>query len=186
MTEINIDNDILIEKLKQYPVIYDKSSNDYRDTRKRNNAWKEIAQELKVEVQTAQKRYNTIRTRLSKYLRDLKPPSGSGIDSIVIKQEFEKLRWLITHINHRSTVSNYSAGATASATATASQQSSVTSDELEVSCVSSIADVEENSSFSRAENLPPASTPTTRSPATTSTTNSNSASNSTGKYTSPA
>ena len=41
-----------------------------------------------------------------KYLKAVKPPSGSGSDAVEINEEWEHLRWLPTHINHRTTRTN--------------------------------------------------------------------------------
>ena len=104
-----IDNEELMEEVRKHPSIYDKSSREYRDGRIRSNAWKEIELALGVSIPgSALKRYSTIRTRFSKYLRDLQLPSGSGTASIILKPEYESLRWLITHITHKkTTITNY-------------------------------------------------------------------------------
>ena len=63
-----------------------------------------------VDVAEAQKRYNSIRTSFSKYLRKQRAAKVTGTgrnDLPEIKEEFEYLRWLITHIKHRSTTDNF-------------------------------------------------------------------------------
>ena len=64
----------------------------------KNNAWQAVAQALEMDVSSVQKRYNTIRSNFSKYLKDIKGKSGSGRDEIEILPDLEHLRWLITHI----------------------------------------------------------------------------------------
>ena len=106
----SINNDELMETIRKYPAIYEKSTNDYHDNRKKKNAWNAVEKLLGTEPGAAQKRYSTIRTRFSKYLKDLKLPSGSG-NEIVLKPQFEGLRWLISHIRPRPTKSNYASHA---------------------------------------------------------------------------
>ena len=103
-----INNEELMEHIRRYPVIYDKSAAHYRDARKRANAFKAIEQAMKLEAGDALKRYSTVRTRFSKYLKSLQLPSGSG-NTVTLNSEYESLRWLICHIKPKSnTSSNYS------------------------------------------------------------------------------
>lgn len=98
-----IDNDQLMEMVRKYPALYDKKSAEYRDAKARLTAWTNIETELCLESTpgAAQRRYNTIRTRFGKYLKDIFK-SGSRSDTVVIRPEYEKLRWLINHINPRT------------------------------------------------------------------------------------
>ena len=76
----------------------------------RKNAWKEVADNLGIEVDEAVRRYNSIRTNFSKYLKHHKKGKVSGTgkkDIPKIKQEYEYLRWLTVHIKHRNTTTNY-------------------------------------------------------------------------------
>ena len=95
--------------MRQYRCLYDKGCPEFKDKNKKENAWTAIANELHITVKKAEDRYKNVRTVFGRYLKGLKPPSGSGRDSIVIKPEFEHLRWLITHIDHRKTTTNINA-----------------------------------------------------------------------------
>lgn len=65
-----------------------------------------------MEQADAIRKYETIRTSFSKYLKTVKPASGSGRDTIVLKPEFEHLRWMTPYIRSRTTKSNLSASET--------------------------------------------------------------------------
>jgi hypothetical protein len=101
-------DEILMSKVQEFRCIYDKKLKDYKDQRKKSNAWKEISQIMGMPVDNCIKRYNNIRTQFAKYLKSIKPASGSGRDSVVLKPEYEYLRWLSCHIKHRETISNFS------------------------------------------------------------------------------
>ena len=71
------------------------------------NAWKAIAKEVKIDATEAQARYHASRTRFSHYLKSIRAiRSGSGQRDVELKEEYEHLRWLISHIKHRPTISN--------------------------------------------------------------------------------
>ena len=104
------DNENFMNLVQNYRIIYDKKCKDYKDTRKKKNAWLELSKKVGVDVAEAQKRYNSIRTSFSKYLRKQRAAKVTGTgrnDLPEIKEEFEYLRWLITHIKHRSTTDNF-------------------------------------------------------------------------------
>ena len=73
----------------------------------------------------AKRRYNTIRTRFSKYIRKLRSVrSGSGRDAVPeIKGEFEHLRWLLTYKKHRQGSTNFRHCVSISPTSTSSLKS---------------------------------------------------------------
>ena len=101
-----MDDRVLMDTVREYRCLYDKGVKDFKDKRVKANAWKEIATKLEVEVKDIMDRYSSIRTVFGRYLKKLKPPSGSGRDSVEIKPEFEYLKWLICHIEHGKTISN--------------------------------------------------------------------------------
>lgn len=53
-----------------------------------------------------ERRYNSIRTNFGRYRKSIEAATGSGRDSVVLRDEFEHLRWLIPHIRQRKTT-NY-------------------------------------------------------------------------------
>ena len=97
--------------VREYRCIYDKACKDYKDITCKSNAWKEIAAKCALageqkDPKALQQRYSNIRTTFGRYLGKLKAPSGSGRDEISLKPQWEHLRWLITHIEHRNTGPN--------------------------------------------------------------------------------
>ena len=60
-------------------------------------------------VEEAQTRYKSIRRNFSKYVKRIKcTRSGAGRSDLPeIKEDYEHLRWLITHIKQRKSVSNF-------------------------------------------------------------------------------
>ena len=108
--ETVVNNEILMNLIQIYCVIYDKTCREYRDVRKRKNAQKEVADKLGIEVDEAVRRYNSIRTNFSKYLKHQTKGKVSGTgkkDILKIKEEYEYLRWLTVYIKHRNTTTNY-------------------------------------------------------------------------------
>ena len=99
-------NKRIMDTIRNYRAIYDKSYPEYKNQRVKTNAWQAVATSLGMDVALVQKRYNTIRSNFSKYLKDLKGKSGCGQGDIEIRPDLEYLRWLITHIKHRQTCSN--------------------------------------------------------------------------------
>ena len=50
-------------------------------------------------------RYSTIRTRVGRYLKSIRP-SGSGTDDFTPSPEYKKLAWLFPYIKARNTISS--------------------------------------------------------------------------------
>ena len=96
----------LMDEIRKYRAIYDKSCVEYKDQRVKRNAWQAVANTLRIDLSCAQQRYNNIRTNFSKYIKSLKGKSGSGRDDLVIRADYEYLRWLCSHIKHRQTRTN--------------------------------------------------------------------------------
>ena len=98
------DNNELMNEIRKYQLLYDKSLKDFQDNDKRNQAWEEIAITLGAGlrgIDQLKTRYRTIRTKFSKYLRKIDAPPGCA-STISLKPEYEKLRWLIIYIQKRT------------------------------------------------------------------------------------
>ena len=104
-----IDSKTFMNCVRNYKVIYDKSLKDFKVPSKKNNAWREISATLGMDMEDAKRKYNSIRTNFSKYLKRVRSTgSGSGrSDLLEIKEEFEYLRWLLVHIKHRKSTTNF-------------------------------------------------------------------------------
>lgn len=104
-----IENETLMDCIRNYPAIYDKSCRDYKIPLRKKNAWKEVCIKLGMELETAQKRYNSLRTMFSKYVKQTKSlKSGSGREDVAeIRQDLKYLGWLRCHIKTRGSVTNF-------------------------------------------------------------------------------
>ena len=69
-----------------------------------------MASELSITTTEAQVRHTSLRARLARYLRSIRGVrSASGGGDVSIKEEYEHMRWFLSHIKHRATASNDSA-----------------------------------------------------------------------------
>ncbi|XP_067626198.1 transcription factor Adf-1-like [Eurosta solidaginis] len=66
----------LIEFVRDFPCLYDKANRDFKDTNKKSAAWKDIAENLGVDVTVAVRRWGNLRERFSKEIRSSKNTSG--------------------------------------------------------------------------------------------------------------
>ena len=132
--EVEFDSEAFMNYVRNYKVIYDRNSKDFKIPLKKNNAWKEVSLTLGIEADEAKRKYNTIRTRFSKYIRKLKSiRSGSGRDAVPeIKGEFEHLRWLVTYIKHRQGSANFRRHVSISPTSTSSTKSDEEPDQEDI------------------------------------------------------
>ena len=63
---------------------------------------------LGIDSTTAKTRYDGIRTSFVKCVKDIKGKSGAGRNDVpALRLDLEHLRWLIVHIRHRSSVTNF-------------------------------------------------------------------------------
>ena len=104
----DIENETLMDCIYNYPAIYDKSCKDYKVPLQKRNAWREVCMKLGMDVETAQKRYNNIRTMFSRYVEQTKfLKSGSGREDIPeARQDLNYLGWFKCHIKSRGSVTN--------------------------------------------------------------------------------
>ena len=93
----------VMEAVKDYRIIYDKSEKDFRDSKKKENAMVEIATKLGITTEDVSRHYKSQRSNFGKYLNSLEVPSGSSRDKVKLDPEQEHLRWLICHIAPRTT-----------------------------------------------------------------------------------
>ena len=69
--EGSIENETLVNCIRNYRVTYDKLSKGYK-IRLQKNAWKGISNSLGISVEEAQTRYKSIQTNFSKYVKRYK------------------------------------------------------------------------------------------------------------------
>ncbi|XP_067944490.1 uncharacterized protein [Watersipora subatra] len=92
----------LLSIIQEYPAIYNKSIQCFRNQRLKLNAWNQVAERMESSVAMCQKCYHSFRTRIGRYVRARAGPSGSGLKDIICEDsEYEQYRWLFTHIKQR-------------------------------------------------------------------------------------
>ncbi len=65
-------DEAFMDIIREYPTIYDRASKDFKDKNKKSNCWKAVAERLGEPVDIVKRRYESIRTQFSKYLRTVK------------------------------------------------------------------------------------------------------------------
>ena len=97
----------LLEAIRLYPSIYDRSSSEFRDKPMRENSWAAIACQLHSTSEECKAKYRTIRARIATYLRAKIKPSGSAAaSSEKIDDDYELHKWIFTHISQRRGLTN--------------------------------------------------------------------------------
>ena len=94
------DDEILAEEVRQYPCLYDKSSSDYKDTRRKNNARAKIDEKRKKEVGSSRHDWEVLLSRFSrKRMRyNSLNVSGAGRNKIVqAEKSLEEYRFVMPH-----------------------------------------------------------------------------------------
>ena len=100
----NVTNEELMNCIRNYRVIYDN-----KIPQQKKKAWIEISKIFGIGVEEVQTRYKSIRTKFSKYVTPIKcTRSGAGRSDLPeIREDYEHLRWLITHFKYMESVSNF-------------------------------------------------------------------------------
>ena len=91
---------------KEFHLLYNRASADFKDRSIKNNAWRKISKLLDLEESKCKQRYESIRTTFSCYVRKALGKSGAGRDDIQLDPKYEHLRWLAAFIKTRSTSGN--------------------------------------------------------------------------------
>lgn len=109
---------IFMDIIHEYRVIWDRGCHEFKDKNKKEAAWKMVAEEsqkalpdLQLTSTTARTKYETLRSSLSRHLKECRKQlkSGAGTDDIVLETGFKHLAWLTPFIRHRAeTESNVS------------------------------------------------------------------------------
>lgn len=97
-------NEVFMEIVRQFPILYDRFSIDFKDKHKKNNAWAKVAETTGFPVEECIKKYKNIRTNYVRNCKKRKPP-GSGRTSDE-SDHSHSFRWLDTFSEHRPTVNN--------------------------------------------------------------------------------
>lgn len=71
-----LNEELLIETVRMYPILYDLSHKHYHDVTQRENAWMEISSTLKHSVFECKRKWNSLRDSFRKALRKRKSKGG--------------------------------------------------------------------------------------------------------------
>ncbi|XP_065194109.1 uncharacterized protein LOC135825298 [Sycon ciliatum] len=96
------DEQRFMECIRKHCVLYDRTCPEHRDCSSRNKAWTVVCMETGQPLNHVKKRYNTVRTRLSRYVKAVSNGLGEGwMGSLTMPRELEHLHWLVVHIRQR-------------------------------------------------------------------------------------
>ncbi|CAB4013440.1 Hypothetical predicted protein, partial [Paramuricea clavata] len=125
---------------RQYPILYDPFSKDFKDKGKKDNAWSKVAEATGLSIEECTRKYKNIRTN---YVRNCKKrkPSGSGRAS-EDSEDSNSYRWLDTFIENRKTFTNLP-----SCLSSSSLLPVGTISDTESSSISEFSNLENDSSF---------------------------------------
>ncbi|XP_060861708.1 uncharacterized protein LOC132938721 [Metopolophium dirhodum] len=102
-----MDDEKLIEVVRNYPVIYKLSDKNYKDNCIKDNVWKEISQSIGKNVNDCKTRWRTIRDSYKKNLKKRRLGTGSAATT-KSKYNDDSLSFLDNIENERRTTSNIS------------------------------------------------------------------------------
>ena len=100
-------NEVFMEIVRTFPILYDRFSKDFKDKHKKNNGWNQVAKATQIPVEECIKTYKNIRTNYVRHMKKRKP-SGSGRTSEDNVNSLCNFQWLDTFIEHRKTFTNLS------------------------------------------------------------------------------
>lgn len=102
--EVKLTDEEFMEVIRDFPGVYDKNNEDFKDKTRKEECWEKISEILNVRIEDTKRRYETIRTRLSRHLKRIKEGYWS-IDSKDVKLDF--LHWLVPYIKTREVPFQY-------------------------------------------------------------------------------
>lgn len=93
-----MDEFVLIDLIKQYPILYDKKHEDFRSASCRLLAWEEIASKCHWDVITIQKRWRVLRDR---FVRELRRTQENGNGDSTCGTFFREMLFLANHVRSK-------------------------------------------------------------------------------------
>ncbi|KAF5277014.1 hypothetical protein FQR65_LT16073 [Abscondita terminalis] len=107
-----MNDEKLIELVRNYPVLYDLSNAKYMDTNFKNTIWRKIGDEMKTTGTSCKTRWGNIRDNFRKSLKKTKTVSGQKAKTAKPYKYSEQLNFLKKFFDDRETMSNIDAGVT--------------------------------------------------------------------------
>ncbi|KAG7154759.1 transcription factor Adf-1-like [Homarus americanus] len=104
MNQLDQDEKLIIE-VQQYPGLYDQSSYDYRDLRKKESMWQSVADSLGLHARECQARWRVLRDKFVREMRKNVNPKRAGSSALQVYQGswplMSQLMFLTSHVKHR-------------------------------------------------------------------------------------
>ena len=95
----SLRNDEFMEEVRKHPVLYNRYSYDFKNSAKKEDAWKKIADKFNIQnTMEVKKRYYNIRTHYGRYKKKLKTVSLDCGKKSLPKAPDIDLSWLDTYI----------------------------------------------------------------------------------------
>ena len=80
---VEFSKEKFMDKVRMFPVLYDKFNAEFKDKTKKQNAWVTIGALFNMTAKEAEEKYKSIRTSYGRYLKTKKNvPSGSGRNAV--------------------------------------------------------------------------------------------------------
>ncbi|XP_050689702.1 transcription factor Adf-1-like [Eriocheir sinensis] len=102
---MNLDERLIIE-VQQYPGLYDQTSPDYRDLRKKETMWQAVADSLGLHVRECQARWRVLRDKFAREMRKNVNAKKAGASALQVYQGswalMSHLMFLTSHVRHRT------------------------------------------------------------------------------------
>ncbi|CAH4032751.1 transcription factor Adf-1-like [Pieris brassicae] len=103
-----MNDEQLIELVKQYSVLYDVKLAQYRDHNVRNNAWEEIAEQMNLSVEEVKNKWSKLRNCFTNALKRRRKKSGQAAAKAIPWKLEKQMEFLLPYVEGRSTVTNLS------------------------------------------------------------------------------
>ena len=126
----SITNELFMEEIRKYPVIYDRYIKDFKDQDKKKNAWENVSKATGLPLVECQKRYKNIRTNYVRNVKKKKPSGSEGTASH--SDESHHLQWLDAFVEHCQTFTNFSIPSASTSAASDAESSEVGKDEQQL------------------------------------------------------
>ncbi|XP_035224197.1 transcription factor Adf-1-like [Stegodyphus dumicola] len=101
------NDEILINEIRQYPLLWDHKLKDYRNKERKELIWIKISNSIGYDVNTIRHRWKCLRDRYVRECKALKSKNRSGSEATTPKFGlYEELSFLRDTVSHRPTTSN--------------------------------------------------------------------------------
>lgn len=93
----------LIQEVRKNPILYDRSISVYRSTERKQDAWREIGDRLKISADVARRRWTNLKDAFSRSEKNRERRSVQGASQVKEYRYAASLEFLLPHISIRQT-----------------------------------------------------------------------------------